>query len=257
MAAFTLQHSRADKLAELKADLSAALRALTCDREYTRLKVKLGIVGTISAFEVTFGAAGWHPHRHCLFVSERALSSAELAELSETVSRRYIAILKRRGRYAMDEVAVVFSQGDRQTVADYVVKEQTWNTASEMTKAPVKKASNGGASPFELLERSKTDDKAARLFQEYYRTFKGTHQLQYSRGLRALLGLTEQAKTDAELAAQEDEGILLVTLSRETWRRVCELELRGPLLEAAECQIYGHLEQWLAERGLSPGPGYQ
>lgn len=252
MAAFTLQHDRDDRLADLLVDLKAAFQALARDRQVRKLKAQFGIIGTVSAFEVTYGAAGWHPHKHVLFLSERELSTDEIRTLEREISARYRSILQKRGRFGGESCAVVFTAGGTNQAAAAYVTKGTWSSAAELTKAPVKAGRSGNRSPFELLAAAETDRQAAALFKEYFYAFKGTHQVQYSRGLRALLGLGLE-RSDEEIAAVEDEGVVLAVIAPDVWRVICQRELRGDLLAAAADGSVERLSSWMSEQGFSPG----
>ncbi|MBV6574955.1 rolling circle replication protein, Rep63 protein, partial [Acinetobacter baumannii] len=80
-----------------------------------------------------------------------------------------------------------------------------WGIESELTKGHVKKGRNGGFTPFDLLQLSLYNETIfekdfGKLFQEFAIAMKGSRQLVWSRGLKALLDLDE--KTDEELAEE-------------------------------------------------------
>lgn len=252
MAAFTLQHSQDDTLKELLNHLKAAFQALARDRQVKNLKAQYGIIGTVSSLEVTHGASGWHPHRHVLYLSERKLSTAEIEALERGISERWRMILKRRGRYGGESCAVVFTAGGTNQAAAAYVAKGAWGAAAELAKSPVKSGRSGNRSPFQLLEASDNDAQAAALFREYYFAFKRSHQLQFSRGLRALLGMAAEL-TDEELAAVEDEGVVMMSISPAVWYSICRRELRAKLLNKARSGDVDALQAWMDEQGLAPG----
>jgi hypothetical protein len=71
-------------------------------------------------------------------------------------------------------------------------------------------------------------------FRDYAGAFKGRHQLTYSHGLKAALGLDSQPeKTDVELAAEVEYGAVWVgELSPEAWALVVRHEARAAVLNA-------------------------
>ena len=91
-----------------------------------------------------------------------------------------------------------------------------------------------GRTPLELLSMaSQGDRQAGKLWSEYALVFKGRHQLQWSRGLRSILGLGAEL-SDKELADRADEdSILLASLSHDQWRVIKSNDLRGEVLEVA------------------------
>ena len=252
MASFTLQHDQDDTLKDLLNHLKAAFQALSRDRQVKFLKAQYGIIGTVSSLEVTHGAAGWHPHKHVLFLSERELSTDEIRAFEREISARYRSILQKRGRYGGESCAVVFTAGGTNKTAAAYVAKGAWGAAAELSKAPVKSGHAGNRSPFQLLDASDQDAQAAALFREYYFAFKGSHQLQYSRGLRALLGM-EPELTDEAIAAVEDEGVVMMSIAPAVWYSICRRELRAQLLIAAKGGNVAALQAWMDERGLSPG----
>ena len=232
MAAFTLQHEREERLQDLKQDLTKAYRQFNAGH-YQEIKKEFGIVGSIGALEVTWSNnAGWHPHKHCLYFSEKELNQKDISELQEIYSKRYCSILKSLDRFGSDQAAVRLSLGDPQETKDYIFK---WGLSEELTKAPVKSARGNGYSPFELASwAAQTGElQPVLLFREYFDAFKGSHQLQYSRGLRDLLDLGID-QSDKDLAEENTaEAVLMAQIDRETWKVICTKRVRGELLEVA------------------------
>ena len=73
----------------------------------------------------------------------------------------------------------------------------------------------------------------ARLFREYYEAFKGQKQLNWSRGLRDMLGLSKE-RSDAEIVESEvgPEREFIGSLNITQWRIVLRYQLVGELLES-------------------------
>jgi len=88
--------------------------------------------------------------------------------------------------------------------------------------------------PLQLLsDYFNGDVDAGRLWLQYALNFKGQHQLYWSRGLRALLGL-EPEKSDEELAIEQEEiAVILASLSIGVWRVVVGNDARAELLQVA------------------------
>jgi len=257
MAAFTLRHSRSDELANIRGILAAVLRELSHHRSFLTLKKTYKVIGYIAASEITWNeAGGWHPHRHYCFITERQLTDEEIAAFERDLSGIYIAILEKHGRDALDGVAVKL-QAAAGGASEYLMK---WGCADELARQPVKKARSGGFSPFQLLEDSasgsETAKRSAALFLEYAAAMKGIHQVQYSRGIRELLGLSKQAAADSELAAEaQPEAILLAEIDRETWRLIIARHLRVELLEAAASGSSLQVAIWLSRLRGAQGSG--
>jgi hypothetical protein len=246
----TLQHSRGDVL---KGSLDALLHGrgrLKNGDGWENFCREFGIVGTISGLETTYGVNGHHPHSHNLLVSRGPLDAAAVHAF---IFPRWVAALSECDRSATSErgVHVRTAQSD---VADYVGKwgheprnlkrPCGWTIEHELTKS-VSKMSKGdqGFTPLDLLQAFNAgDEQAGKIWQEYARTFKGRHQLQWSRGLRELLGLG-RVESDVEVAGRADEpAVLLAALSREQWKVILGNDARGEVLEVASS---GDVEQLL------------
>ena len=119
----------------------------------------------------------------------------------------------------------------------------TWKLSDELTRANVKKAHRGGRNPFQLLESYLAgDQQAGALFREYAAAMKGCHQLQWSRGLRVLLGL-EVERSDQETVEQvEQDCTLLYRFNKEQWKAVLSNECLTIMLDAAETLEQSDLE---------------
>ena len=86
--------------------------------------------------------------------------------------------------------------------ANYVAK---WGLEHEMTKGHIKKGKENSRTPFDIL-RSYTDSENeadANLFKLYYFAFKGTRQLNWSKGLKKLVS-SRRKKTDQEIVDDTD-----------------------------------------------------
>lgn len=118
---------------------------------------------------------------------------------------------------------------------DYVAK---WGVAEELTKGHLKMGKEGSLSTWGLLmladDSSEQGKAAALLFRIFVKAFKGRHQLQWSRGLRDLLGLNDEPE-ESELAAMlEDSDKPICPISMSDWRLVRESWLQAKLMAAAE-----------------------
>jgi hypothetical protein len=113
-------------------------------------------------------------------------------------------------------------------------KPNRWTVEHELVKSPAKVGTGEHKTPMQLLRDYMMGDKrAGYLFKEYAQVFKRRHQLQWSRGLRDLLGLGQEA-TDQELAERaEQDAALLAMLSLKQWRVILAHDARGEVLEVA------------------------
>jgi len=200
---------------------------------------------------------GWHPHSHGLFVADRPIDAVAVHDFIVPI---WLAGLSERDRSAsLDRgVNVRTAQSD---VVDYVAKwghepqnlkrPRGWTIERELTKS-VSKMSRGdkGMTPLDLLQAFNAGDGlAGKLWQEYAGIFKGRHQLQWSRGLRELLGLGK-LESDQEIAERADQpAVLLAALSRRQWQVVLGNDARGELIEVASSGDVVELQKFLHEIG--------
>jgi hypothetical protein len=236
LATFTMHHDRRDDLSELLADLLEAYRAFQSGKGWTLITQSFGFVGSVRALEVTHWLNGWHPHLHVLMFFREGV---DLSGLADALTDRWLASLAKRGRTADREHGLQISdrKGD---VARYIQKfghdpsPNRWTVEHELVKSPAKMGVGEHRTPMQLLRDYLHGDKrSGYLFKEYAQVLKGRHQLQWSRGLRKLLGLVKEA-TDQELAERsEQDAALLATLSLKQWRIILAHDARGEVLEVA------------------------
>lgn len=242
MVTVTLQHRRGDSLSGLLKDLKAGMRFARSGKRWDQLKDRLGVVGSVTATEVTYSdRAGWHPHEHILFLCAGA---ADVDALRAFLTERFAAYLGRVGRYVSAEYGVQAVAGDA-AAARYISK---WDTAAELAKGNVKRSrSDGGMSPMMLLARAGDgDERCGALFIEYAEALHRRKLLTYSRGLRDLLGLNED-QTDEQLAEQaQAQAVELASLTVHQWRVVLANDARGELLDVASAGDAAALWSWLS-----------
>lgn len=254
MVTVTLRHQRADSLRVIRRALLAAIRRMKSGRRWQEIKSDYFIVGDVRGTEMTHGANGWHPHAHFLVFFERPMADLELKSLEIALKTLWGAILAGLGQDASWEHGLDLKAGD-QYVRDYVAKfgrlpklqlDDGWTVQHELTKSNVKLArSPEGRSPWQLLaDYGFGDRQAGRLFQEYAREFKGVHQLQWSRGLRAWLGMDE---IESEIEAQaESQSEYLTEVDKASWSEIVRRRLRGELLREAGPGDAFRVQRWLA-----------
>ena len=181
--------------------------------------------------EATYGQNGWHPHFHVLLLGYFSLDDLMYRDL---LAELWIKSCVRAGLNAPSMTHGLDLRDG--TYADQYVSK--WGIESELTKGHVKKGRNGGFTPFDLLQfsmynESVFDKDCGKLFQEFAIAMKGSRQLVWSRGLKALLDLDE--KTDEELAEEtEQEAISLRTVDDFAFSLLCHYQLRHKFLECIE-----------------------
>lgn len=258
----TFHHTVADALPDLLTRFARAQDLLWGGRAAEADKASWGLAGRVAALEVTRTANGWHPHGHQLLVVNPE-STATIADMKAALMERWRRACIKAGLLDAgndDELAAFERHGldlqDGKHAARYVAKfgqEQQnngWDLSSEVTKAHMKRGKGKSVTPWGLLrwflETGETEP--AQLFAEYAAAFKGRRQLRFSKGLRELLGLVDQEKTDEELAQERGQGsALLAALPLRAWRLVIRVGARGSLLAAAASgdagDVWGFLER--------------
>lgn len=228
MVTLTARHGAGDDLSELLRALKAAKSRWADHRTYRRLRKAM--VGTVTATEVTGGgASGWHPHFHVLFICETPL---ELDQLREP----WLAALRAEG---LDGTGAGWRVQDASAAGRYVGK---WGAAEELSLSSRKKG-RGGRTPAQLLADScdEGDRRAAELWKEFSAVFKGSRQLVWSRGLKALAGVDEvddrEAAQDEAQEGQQEEDRFNIPADRWAPRgapKAGARRLRSQVLDAAE-----------------------
>lgn len=241
MITLTIQHNRESDLKTLVKDLSAALRFAKSGRRWKKLCERWQLVGTVGSFEPTFSFAnGHHPHNHNMILS--SLGADEIntpefrAELQEHFAQTYSAYLEKRGYLINDHTVDITT--NKRDVEGYLTK---WSLEFEVTSQTSKEGKAGHYSMFQLLHLiTQGETQYIPAWLEYARVFKGRHQLHWSKGLRALLGLGDEL-TDAELAQeqevdQDDSNKIEITFTDKEWRLISAKDregFKGQLLEVA------------------------
>ena len=232
MITLTFPHGAEDDLKKMLKRLRKSLKRLKGSRRMGKLRKFLGVVGTIRALEVTWGALnGWHPHIHEIWLLGPEFDEADLERLQEELLLLWCRACKNSGFSEPDAYhGVAISTGE--DLAGYIAK---WGMGAELTKANIKQGKEGRYTPWDLLRwyDGTGDEQAAKLFREYAQAFYNARQLVWSRGLKVIYRIGEQ--TDQELAEQqEEEAVIVVRIPKPDWYRVCQDRGRGTVLVLAE-----------------------
>ena len=253
MVTFTIRHSRVDGLRDSMRVLADAYSDMSRSRAFRDWKAERGMVGYITATEITYGKNGWHPHRHVLMLFNRPVSHEQERALQGELFAMWSHAVERAGgetvsREAFDVRAV--TRGEEQ-VASYVTKtvKGVEGIGAEVSLADIKAGrAAGSVNPFQLLDIETPE--AERLWNEYVDATKGRSAIRWSRGLRDALGMGRE-KTDEEIVDELErmgDVRMLVAPSLfnstvRTYRAACEI------LEAAERGDYAFIHRALGGRG--------
>lgn len=236
----TFSHHQGDSLEANLGAMIAAYNHMNSGRFAKDIKARYDIKGYIRAVEVTHSDVnGWHPHMHVLvFLS----AGADIQAYGEEMGARWEYVASKRG-LSMNGHGFRMDSADSK-IAEYIAKfgrepgektrqawEGDWNEASELTQWYRKRGAEGHYTPFDLLRfAGEGDEKAAALFQEYARVFKGRHQLDWTPGLREKLGVGQE-KSDEEVAAEHElDKQEFGMISRSAWRVIVQRFARAHVL---------------------------
>lgn len=234
MLTLTIPHYMGDNLELLLLGFRGALkRFFSGTRKAKAIWADMGKIGHIKALEVTYGQNGWHPHYHILIFTDKNLpydyDTAPLVELWQN-SCRLAKLPIPNAKYGLD-----FRKGE---YSEYVTK-WGWNIESEMTKGHLKKGRGGNMTAWDLLKYYAFGlgvddfDRYGKLFQEFARCFKGSQQLHWSRGLKALFGIGE--KTDEQIADETQQNAEdIYDLNRHFWGLICKYRRKADFLHCIE-----------------------
>ena len=226
----TNPHHHGDNLEQLLSGQKKALKYLWSDRKPKEHLKKLCKLGHITATEVTHGKNGWHPHYHILLFFKGWIN---IDKLRSFIAEYWQHCCKKAGlKIPSKEHGCDLQHG---TYAEQYVSK--WGLEDEVTKGHIKKGRAGGSTPFDLLRLSEDGcERSGRLFQQYARAFKGSRQLSWSKGLKALL-LVDEVSDESLATETEKDSIEVKKVALEIWRLIKRYKVRADFLKAVEMDI--------------------
>lgn len=246
----TMRHHSGQRLADLWEALSAAWRAVTSGRAWTKEQASWGVLGWVRTVEATHGEHGWHLHVHAVVVFDGPVSLELAAELGGRMFGRWQRALGRRGLSAVEDrggldVREVRMVGDSiERVAEYLSK-----ITSEITSPSTKDGRYGNRSPFAILRDALTTGLAddCELWLQWEQASHGRKQLTWSRDLREWAGLHVE-RSDEDIVAEDLRGDDVLAIAPESWPAV-RLHV-ADLLDTVELGGLPAAQRWLTSRGL-------
>lgn len=238
----TVPHSKDDNLQNLLEKLSVARRKFFNRSQYKSFASGVGVIGSLTRLEITYGRNGWHPHTHQLLFIERGGNKAAASCIRE-VMKEGKQVLSDSWREACEaaglrrpshKAGISFVEGGN--AASYLTKNSTSGDGY---------ASSKGVGPWDMLSSYLLygDLRSAYLFREYAAATKGRRQIFPSRDLRGRIGLN-----DGTMRSEvTEEDIVLGCLEMEDWQLVLGKERRGELLQIAKHGQWEDVEKYLAE----------
>ncbi len=220
-------------------------------RAWRRLRDEFGIVGYERAFEDTWGSdTGWHIHWHVLYVTKRPLTDEEFRRFRRRLAETWRDAVLNAGGYAVSTTCDrpncpcegeghgtdlrPLNSGEEGDAARYLYKDGDKGTAGfglEFTRSDLKDGRRWGRmSPWqlgdlaaaELAELGEPGPLVAK-YREREHGVNGVRKHYRSQSLNKILATLDVAqddRTDAEIAADEDEARTLVAIiPAATWYR--------------------------------------
>lgn len=250
----TISHRWGDDLRAMRTKVGLVHRQMWSGRAGKELRARWGIVGHVRSLEVTHGMNGWHPHLHCIIVTEGLLSDAEVESLRLELARRWCDLAEKMDlTRPLEEQQHAESIHSPHDAARYIAK---FGESSELTGASNKQGREGGRTPFQILadcldierriaralnteqpvppELRRALRHNVRLWRTWERDIKGARFLTWSKGLKARYTITE--RTDEEIAqAKEGATRPQIIINRSLFQSIAHRAyLRAELLETAE-----------------------
>ena len=222
----TNSHHKGDNLPDLLKGQARAKQKLWEKTKACKWMKAAPPSGRISRSQVTYGDNGWHPHYHLLVFFDHQIDTGALQTF---LGLEWIeACRKAKLKLPSLEHGVDVQKGKR--LSDYVAK---WGIEEEMTKGHVKKGKKDSLTPFDLLRQSEDNPQYRHLFKVFADAFKGKAQLHWTKGLKALLSVSN--RTDEELAEEtEKESIEIKEVATQIWRLILKYKIRGEYLNACK-----------------------
>jgi hypothetical protein len=243
----TVPHKNTDDLDATMSKLSIAESKFRSGKQYSKIRGRFGILGTVRIIEPPLGLNGWHIHIHEIYFIDAAHSKHfEDQRFKEEIYKKWSQSVIGAGfdkPSAANGVDLSRAKGYKaiEIIVKYITK---FGIQNELTRQRTKKSKNSIA-PFELLEiYALTKDNAVKyharaLFCEYAAAFKGRRQTVFSHGLRELYGINvlddeeviEKLESDEQI---EDQEIILYEFQDFEWENIRHAGLRGVVLRIAE-----------------------
>lgn len=234
MVTLTVRHRQGMALADLRQTVQDAWREVRQGAPWARLKRRHGILGTITAPEVTWSAGhGWHFHLHIAVPCRTDRAGA--LEVGSWIIDRYIRYVRAAGHDALSQGQDVTLPKSPEDAARYLGKGVTSNQdiSWELAGAANKRGRAASLHPFDILEAASGDASMAALWREYAAAIKGARSCVISAALAEKLGLDEADDIEAP-AVEQAEETPLGELPSYVWNSVMRKRLGSTVLAIVE-----------------------
>lgn len=217
MLTLTLRHSYGDDLERLRRGICQCFRELWTGREGRALRAQFSHF--VRAFDITWGANGWHPHLHALIYADEKPTE----EWLDAVRARWCELVQRwiglSATPRRDEVGVSLTH--KPSRATYLLK-----LGLELTQITSKEAFGSHLHPWQIaqlaveeMQQGIHDGKFRALWRSWCKKMKGARHLTWSRGLRDAVELPAEAESDEEADDPVEKKLdpWLVILQGQDW----------------------------------------
>jgi hypothetical protein len=234
----TFSHKKSDRINILVNSFNQVIRKFRNSRTWKGFVDTFGVIGTVTAFETTWGLSGWHPHKHILIFTDRKIDNLKdmLEEWEGLLFDAYNLQLVKHGLSAKEGIGLKldFVAEKSDLIARYISK---WTVEIEITKSNQKKGRKENLSVNDLLILAFAGKTwAADLWIEYSKAMFRKNQLTWTPGLKKRLGLVQDV-TDQEAAEGKADQPSDYICSLGYWdlKKILANDIRGEvLLEAAK-----------------------
>lgn len=228
----TFSHKRNDRLVDLIEKMTKATKQFFSGKKYDKIAKKMGILGTVKAFEITYSEVnGFHPHAHYIIFYTSAVS---IKNMQSEMRDRWQNVTSKAGLEILRNIGLQLQDGEK--AEEYMTKHGNWGIDRELTKTHMKKGKNHASlTPFDFLRMylDDQDEKYLFLFREYANAVKGKRQLYYSKGLKQMYEVDD--KTDEQLATEKiEKAELKAIIDYFDWKEKIAKDKRAMLLDLVE-----------------------
>lgn len=244
MVTLTVSHGIGDDLETVRRAVSKVWSRVKSGRQWTLFRERYGLQHDIRALETTHGYIhGWHPHLHVLAFT-RKLTADERTEMESWLSARW-------SRFVTEVLGAEHTPDAEHGCTVMPCRNTTYlaKLGLELSSHDTKRPKGGNRTPWQILEDAVVGDaRSIRLWKNYSDAMFGAVQLRWSKGLKALCGVTE--KPDSELVEVEPMlGADVVVFDVRILRRP-GMECR--MRELIESQGADALRDWLRTVDVPP-----
>jgi hypothetical protein len=182
----TLRHNRSHSLEKTLAVVTEAWSWFFSGSEGKKFRRLLGVKHVIRALESTYGESGWHPHLHCVLMTDRTWSFGDL----KRIVKRWRWALTCTDSYKPDmrptlKRAVKVTDLRKGSDGKYLQK-----MFFELTSTANKEAGNGNLSYWQVAERAANGDpRYASIWIEAQNALFGKKQITWSHGSKKAFGI--------------------------------------------------------------------